>query len=116
MKKRVLLTACIIIIAALGIVFLQRGDTDEKNPSSIHELQDILVYAEDKGKEYAADRIDYLIVYNYAKEDLHRKWGAPTEIVTDSNEDIWQLSERYRLVIGYNTDGKVEKIEVLPLM
>ncbi len=113
MKKRVLLVMCVLIIVALGIVFWQSRGTGEKNPASIHELWHILVYAEDKGEDYAADMLDYLIVGSYTKTDLHKKWGMPTESVVDSNEDIWQLSLEYRLVIEYDINDEVRRIEVL---
>ncbi len=114
MKKRVFLIACLLVLVALGIVFWQNRGTDEKNPASIHELWHVLAYAEDKGEDYAADMLDYLIVRSYTKTDLHKKWGPPTKIVADSNEDIWQLSEEYSLVIEYDIDDEVKRIEILP--
>lgn len=105
---------CGLVIVALGIIFLQNRGTGEKNPASIHELWHVLAFAEDKGEDYAADILDYLILRSYTKTDLHKKWGSPTEIIEDSDEDIWQLSDRYCLVIEYDTNEEVKKIEVLP--
>lgn len=114
MKKRVLLIACALIIVALGLIIWQNRGTGEKNPASIHELWHIQAYAEDKGEDYAADMLDYLIVRSYKKTDLRKKWGTPTEIDAASNKDIWQLSEEYRLVIEYDINDEVKRIEVLP--
>ena len=113
MKKWVLLVVCGLAIVTLGIIFWQNRGTGEKNPASIHELWHVLAFAEDKGEDYAADVLDYLIVRSYTKTDLHKKWGPPTEMVADNNEDIWKLSEEYDLVIEYDINDEVKRIVVL---
>lgn len=88
--------------------FWQNRGTGEKNPASIHELWHVLAFAENKGEDYAADMLDYLILRNYTKTDLRNKWGTPTEMV-----DIWKLSEEYDLVIEYDINDEVKRVEVL---
>lgn len=112
MKKRLLIVVGAIIMLLLGVVIWKCAHTDAKNPGSIHELDHVLTFAEQKGADYAADQLNYLIVYSYTKHDLHEKWGTPSETIADANEDVWQLSEEYQLVMNYDTEDQVRKIEI----
>lgn len=115
MKKRVLVAAGAIVILILGIVIwnhIQTNKETESKMASIHELSDVLRYVEQKGTDYAADRLDYLITYSYTKDDLLKKWGTPNDSVADDEADVWKLSDENQLAVYYDTDGEVVKIEV----
>ena len=96
-KKRVVL-AGVAAILALGIVLCitvqyKRQENTTKMLASIHELDDVLSFAEHKGADYAADELLYLHTRSYTKDDLHLKWGEPNKSNADPNEDIWLLSD-----------------------
>lgn len=130
--RRALRTGCIVVgiycIIYLGAVLVLSslfGSNHKPSPpvpakitntttnlDSIHELEHILTFAEQKGPDYAADQLLYLDTYSYIKDDLHQKWGVPDESGADSHEDIWVLSDEYQLVIKYDADEEVEKITV----
>ena len=101
------------MLLAFGIVvqYYNHANT-EKLLASIHDLDHVLTFAEQKGPDYAADVLRYLDTYSYTKDDLRLKWGDPTESLSDSNEDIWLLSDEYQLVIKYDSDEDVERITV----
>lgn len=105
----------LLLVMSVVILFWKHTQSDAQNLASIHELQHILTFVEQKGEDYAVDEWDYLVVYRYCKDDLHKKWGSPNESVEELKEDIWELAEGYRLVVNYDADGHVKKIEVQPL-
>ena len=55
----------------------------------------------------------YLHTRSYTKDDLHLKWGEPNKSNADPNEDIWLLSDKYQLLIGYGDREDVRSIRVL---
>ena len=116
-KKRLVLVgvaALLILGIALCIVTrYNRQVNTTKMLASIHELDDVLTFAEHKGCDYAADELLYLHTRSYTKDDLHLKWGEPNKCNTDPNEDIWLLSDEYQLVIGYGDREDVWNISVL---
>lgn len=116
-KKRLVLVG-VAAILALGIALCiaaqyKRQENTTKMLASIHELDDVLNFAEHKGTDYAADELLYLHTRSYTKDDLHLKWGEPNKSNADSNEDIWLLSDEYQLVIGYGNREAVWSIRVL---
>jgi len=118
MNKKRLALAGIAAIIALGIALCiaaqyKRQANTTKMLASIHELDDVLCFAEHKGPDYAADELIYLHTRSYTKDDLHLKWGEPNKSNADSNEDIWLLSDEYQLVIGYGDREDVWSIRVL---
>ena len=115
MKKQRLIIASLIILLVWGVVFLIHTQENIKKMASIHELHQVLTYTEQKGADYAVDRLDYLIVYSYTKDDLLQKWGMPNESTADTEADVWLLSNKNQLAVYYDTDGEVRKIEVQSL-
>lgn len=118
MNKKRMVLAGVAAILALGIVLCiatqyKRQANTTKMLASIHELDDVLCFAEHKGADYAADVLLYLHTRSYTKDNLRLKWGEPNESIVESNEDIWQLSDEYQLVIGYGDREDVWSIRVL---
>ena len=88
MNKKRLVLAGIAAIIALGItlciaVQYKHQENTTKMLASIHELADVLNFAEHKGADYAADELLYLHTRSYTKDDLHLKWGEPNKCNTD---------------------------------
>lgn len=113
MKKQLPVIIGLIVVLALGVVIWKqtRTNTRDLNLNRIHGLEHVLTYAEQKGANYAADRLDYLITYSYTKDDLRKKWGLPNESAEDA--DIWELSDEFQLRIAYGADEQVWKVEVV---
>lgn len=118
MNKKRFALAGVATLLVLGIVLCivtqyNRHVNTTKMLATIHELDDVLCFAEHKGSDYAADELLYLDTYSYTKDDLRLKWGEPNESIADTNEDIWLLSDEYQLVIGYGDREDVWSIRVL---
>ena len=115
MKKRWFIVICVVAVCLFSVIAWKSANTETKNSDNIHELDHVLTFAEQKGTSYAADQLDYLIVYSYTKADIQEKWGMPDNIATSKDKNIWQLSDEYQLIISYDTGEQVTKIEVQSL-
>lgn len=110
MKKRRLIAAGVILVSVLGAAIWAQTQTNRKNPDDVHELHHILTFVEEKGGDYVADVLDYLVAYDWTKSDLHEKWGTPYARSSDGLKDIWHLSDQHELTITYNTDPEKEVV------
>ena len=99
----------LIILLIIAVVFLMPNSNDKQ----LHTLDSVLVYVEQNGAEYAEDRLDYLIVYSYKKDELYKTWGTPSENLLNTEADMWVLSETEQLIAYYDNNDEVEKIEIL---
>lgn len=116
MKKRIVIVVSVlsVIVLVLGGILWNNAKITKKM-AAIHELPHVSTFTEQKGAEYAADQLDYLIVYRYTKDDLLKKWGTPNKRVADPGADVWVLSDKNQLVVYYDADREVSRIEVEPI-
>ena len=112
MKKRLLIILGVIIVLVLGVVIWNHTHTDRNNLGNIHSLESVSVYLQQKGADYTVDRLDYLTVYGYTRDDLVEVWGTPNERIPEINADAWILSDENKLIVCYNADGEIAEIEV----
>lgn len=110
MKKRLLTAAGVAIVLLFCIACWKEAQPDPKHPATIHDLASVLIFAEQKGDDYAADVLDYLITNCRTKEDLHERWGTPYARSSDGLKDIWHLSDKHELTITYDTDPDKEVV------
>jgi len=113
MKKHRTQTWIILGLMAASILIFVIWKSCNPSDRQIHTLDAVLVYAEQKGPDYAADRLDYLIVNSYRKDELHKSWGAPTEKILNADADLWILSADRQLAVYYDNNGEVTKIDIL---
>ena len=110
MKKIIAVVAVVLLVVIIfGVV--DHMEKDRHRMAEIHELSHILTYAEQKGTDYAADRMEHLLLYRYTRDELREKWGKPIENTEDS-VDVWQLSGKYRLIVQYQANDEAERITV----
>jgi hypothetical protein len=110
--KKLLIIAAIILSMMVAIIVYKNYS---RNSNQLHTLESILTYAEQKGTDYAEDRLDYLITYSYKKNELHKAWGAPTDKLLNDNTDadVWLLSTIQHLVVYYDETEEVTKVKIL---
>lgn len=110
--KKPLMIAVVILFVIVAILVWKNF---VPNNNQIHTLESVLTYVEQKGTDYAEDRLDYLITYSYKKDELYKAWGAPTDKLLNDNTDadVWFLSAIQHLVIYYDETEEVTKIEIL---
>ena len=116
MKRRLWIAAGILLIIALavGIGFWKEAQTIKWQTAHMHELSHILIFAEDKGADRATDALVLDGVERFSRKSLYKKWGNPDESAEDAKEDIWILSDRFRLVVTYDDQDRVEHVRVVP--
>lgn len=109
---RSVILALIIVAVFVTVVVLVKVNSSD---NEIHSLNSVSVYVEQKGDDYAEDRLVYLITNSFKKDDLHKAWGAPADKIlnADTDSDVWLLSEKHQLVIYYDKNEEVTKIEIL---
>jgi len=107
---RRLIVAGLIVVLILAFVIWKNSNPNNRQ---IHTLDSVLVYIERKGTDYAEDRLDYLIVNSYRKDELHKVWGTPNEKILNADADMWVLSENRQLVVYYDDNEEVAKIDIL---
>lgn len=111
MKKRLLIAVGVVIIVLFFcIACWKEAQPNPKHPATIHDLASVLIFAEQKDGDYAADVLDYLITNYWTKEDLHERWGTPYSGSLDGLKDTWHLSDKHELTITYNTDPDKEVV------
>ena len=52
-------------------------------------------------------------VDSFKKASLYKKWGEPTDHVASAKEDIWVLSDQFRLIVDYDDTERIERIKVV---
>lgn len=109
---RSVILALIIVAVFVTVVVLVKINSNKKE---INTLDSVLVYVEQKGDIYAEDRLVYLITYSYKKDELHKAWGAPNDKLLNDNTDadVWLLSENQHLVIYYDKNEEVTRVDIL---
>ena len=50
---------------------------------------------------------------NRKKASLYKKWGEPTDHAASAKEDIWVLSDQFRLIVDYDDTERIERIKVV---
>ena len=106
------------ILAGISFVSCDPIEDDFDAPKSVtEETFDVtattIFMNDENGAEYAEDRLDYLIVYSYKKDELYKTWGTPSENLLNTEADMWVLSETEQLIAYYDNNDEVEKIEIL---
>lgn len=74
------------------------------------ELWHILTLAENRGADWATDELLINNAESLRKQRLYKKWGETTERVSSAKEDIWVLSDQFRLVVDYDDAERIESI------
>ena len=72
-----------------------------------------MTLAENRGADWATDELLINNVESLRKQSLYKKWGKPTERVSSAEEDIWVLSDQFRLVVDYDNAERIESIKVV---
>ena len=104
MKKRLLIVAGVILVVALafGMGFWKEAQATNQKMEHILDLSRILTLAENRGSDWAADELMINEIETFSKKNLYKKWGNPTESAEGAKEDIWILSEQFRLIVDYD--------------
>ena len=53
-------------------------------------------------------------IETFSKKNLYKKWGNTTESAEGAKEDIWILSEQFRLIVDYDEHDRGESLKVVP--
>ena len=116
MKKRLWIVAGIILAVALafGIGFWKEAQTANEKAKHILDLSRILTLAENRGADWATDELKINEIETFSKKSLYKKWGNPTESVETAKEDIWILSEQFRLIVDYDEHERIKSVKVVP--
>ena len=116
MKKRLLIVVGIImaVVLAFGIGFWKEAQVTNQKAEHILDLSRILTLAENRGADWATDELMINEIETSSKKSLYKKWGKPTESVENAKEDIWILSEQFRLIVDYDEHERVESVKVIP--
>ena len=116
MKRRLQIVAGIILAIALlcGIEFWNEAQAIKRETEHLLDLQRILTLAENRGADWATDELMINEIETSSKKSLYKKWGKPTESVENAKEDIWILSEQFRLIVDYDEHERVESVKVIP--
>ena len=51
-------------------------------------------------------------IETFSKKNLYKKWGNPTESAEGAKEDIWILSEQFRLIVDYDEKTKAHECSI----
>lgn len=115
MKRRLQIVAGIILAIALlcGIEFWNEAQAIKREAEHLLDLQRILTLAENRGADWAADELMINNIETFRKKSLYKKWGKPTESMETANEDIWVLSDQFRLIVDYYKDERIESVKVV---
>ena len=115
MKRLLWIMAGIILAIALacGIDFWREAQVIKWQTDHMHELQHILIFAENKGTDWATDELMISGVDGFRKESLYKKWGEPTGSTETANEDIWILSNQFQLIVDYDEHEQIESVKVV---
>jgi len=107
---RSVIPALIIVAVFVTVVVVV---TINSNKKEIDTLDSVVAYVEEKGEVYTEDRLVYLITNGCKKDDLHKVWGSPSEKVLNVDADMWLLSEKQHLVIYYDKNEEVTRVDIL---
>lgn len=115
MKKLLwIVTGVILIIAAvLGMEFWKETQTINRETESLIDLRRILTLAENRGADWATDELMIDNIETFRKKSLYKKWGEPTEKEKNDNEDIWILSDEFKLIVDYDDREHIEKVRIV---
>lgn len=115
MKRRLQIVAGIILAIALlcGIEFWNEAQAIKRETEHLLDLQRILTLAENRGADWATDELMINNIETFRKKSLYKKWGKPTESMETANEDIWVLSDQFRLIVDYYKDERIESVKVV---
>ena len=116
MKKRLLIVAGVILVVALafGMGFWKEAQATNQKMEHMLDLSRRLTLAENRGADWATDELMINEIETFSKKNLYKKWGNPTESAETAKEDIWILSEQFRLIVDYDEHERVESVKVLP--
>ena len=115
MKRLCWLIAGIVlaIVLACGIEARNNAQTIKRETEHMPELWHILTLAENRGADWATDELLINNAESLRKQRLYKKWGETTERVSSGKEDIWVLSDQFRLVVDYDNAERIESIKVV---
>ena len=115
MKRRLQIVAGIILAIALlcGIEFWNEAQAIKQETEHLLDLQRILTLAENRGADWATDELMINNIETFRKKSLYKKWGKPTESMETANEDIWVLSDQFRLIVDYYKDERMRPQKIL---
>ena len=115
MKKRLLIVAGVILVVALafGMGFWKEAQATNQKMEHMLDLSRILTLAENRGADWATDELMINEIETFSKKNLYKKWGNPTESAETAKEDIWILSEQFRLIVDYDEHERVESVKVV---
>ena len=103
----------LVIAVACGIDAWNEAQPVIRETDRMPELWHILTFAEDKGAEWATDELLINNVDSFKKASLYKKWGEPTDHAASAKEDIWVLSDQFRLIVDYDDTERIERIKVV---
>lgn len=101
------------IAIACGIDAWSEAQAIKRETDRMPELWHILTFAENKGADWATDELLINRVDSFKKASLYKKWGEPTERSASAKEDIWGLSDQFRLIVDYDDAEQIERIKVV---
>ena len=116
MKRRcwIIAGAVLVIALACGITLRRGAQVIKWQTDHTPELKTVLTLAENRGADWATDELLINNVDSFRKKSLYNKWGKPAERCASEKEDIWILSDQFRLIVAYDGADRIERIVVLP--
>lgn len=116
MKRRcwIIAGAVLAIALACGITLWRDAQVIKWQTDHMPELKTVLTLAENRGTDWATDELLINNVDSFGKKSLYSKWGEATERSASEKEDIWILSDQFRLIVDYDDAERIERIVVLP--
>ena len=103
----------LIVVLACGIAAWEDAQTIKWQTDRMPELWHLLTFAEEKGADRATDELLINNVDSFQKASLYQKWGEPTERSASAREDIWVLSDQFRLIVDYDDAERIERMKVV---
>ena len=93
----------LVIAVACGIDVWNEAQAIKRETDRMPELWHILTFA-----ELLINNVD-----SFKKASLYKKWGEPTDHAVSAKEDIWVLSDQFRLIVDYDDTERIERIKVV---
>ncbi len=106
MKKKLILAASVLLVAALCVCLWFYGYFSRRNNDNIPSKELMVTYLEEKGEAFATEHLE-----GYLHTQLAEVWGQPQGQLFGFWGDIWQVNDA-AIIAYYDSDGAVTHIKL----